>query len=88
MTLTTAKWIVYIIQTASGKLYTGITTDVERRFADHTKGKQGAKFFHISKPERIVFQEVYPNRSLATKREIEIKKMSRAQKQSLIQNFK
>jgi putative endonuclease len=78
------KWIVYIIETASGKLYTGITKDLHRRFANHSNGQKGAKFFHFSKPEKIVFQETHPNRSEATKREIEIKKMSRLQKQNLI----
>lgn len=79
-----ATWVVYIIQTTSGKLYTGITNNMDRRFANHVSGERGAKFFHFSKPERVVFQETHPNRSEATKREIEIKKMSRLQKQNLI----
>lgn len=82
--MTDTKWTVYIIQTTSGKLYTGITTDLKRRFENHKSGKQGAKFFHISKPERIVFQETYPTRSEATRREIEIKRMTRLQKRELI----
>lgn len=73
-------WEVYIIQTKSGQLYTGITTDLDRRFRDHLEGKRGARFFHISEPEKIVYRESHPNRSDATKREIEIKKMSRRQK--------
>ncbi len=77
-------WQVYIIQTTSGKLYTGITTDLERRFRDHLETKRGARFFNFSNPEKILFRESYPNRSEATKREIGIKKMSRPQKLSLI----
>ena len=70
------KWEVYIIETASGKLYTGITCDMDRRFNDHLNSPKGARFFHFSKPERILFREFHPNRSEASKRESEIKKMS------------
>jgi len=77
------NWVVYIIQTGSGKLYTGITTDIERRFSEHRTKKKGARFFHFSSPETIVFQEKHINRSTATKREIEIKKMSRNKKLDL-----
>jgi putative endonuclease len=77
-------WKVYMIRTQSGKLYTGITKDLERRFNEHrTKG--GAQFFHLSEPDCVVYAETHPDRSSATKREIEIKKMSRAEKLALIQ---
>lgn len=78
------KWEVYIIQTDSGKLYTGITNNLEKRFAKHLQRKSGAKFFHFSNPKCIVFRELRLNRSEATKREIEIKKMNRKQKLDLI----
>lgn len=78
------RWVVYMIQTRSGKLYTGITTDLQRRFEEHKKGKKGARFFHLSDPDKIVYHKSYPNRSRATKREIEIKKMTRQQKLDLI----
>lgn len=78
------KWEVYIIQTKSGKLYTGITTDLDRRFQEHRTGKKGARFFHISGAEKILFRESHPNRSEATRRELEIKKMSRSQKLTLL----
>lgn len=81
---TDALWEVYIIQAKSGTLYTGITTDLDRRFADHQKGIKGARFFRISRPEKIVFREAHSNRSEATKREIQIKKMTRCQKLALI----
>ncbi|HSX10270.1 MAG TPA: GIY-YIG nuclease family protein [Chlamydiales bacterium] len=77
------SWKVYIIRTKSGKLYTGITTDLERRFNEH-RTKSGAQFFNTSAPDYVVYTESYPNRSEATKREIEIKKMSRSQKITLI----
>lgn len=78
------SWQVYIIQTVSGKLYTGITNNFEKRFQAHKNRKKGARFFHISSPERLVYQESSPDRSSATKREIQIKKMSRKEKLELI----
>jgi putative endonuclease len=78
-------WEVYIIQTMSGKLYTGITTDVERRFEEHQKRRKGARFFHTSSAERVVFRESHPNRSQASKRESNIKKLMREEKLLLIQ---
>lgn len=81
---TDALWEVYIIQSKSGTLYTGITTDLDRRFANHQSGNKGARFFRISEPDKIVFRESHQNRSEATKREIEIKKMTRKDKLQLI----
>jgi len=81
---TPKKWEVYIILTKSGKLYTGITNDLDRRFEAHLKGQKGARFFHFSEPEKIVYRESHPNRSEASKRESAIKKMSRKEKLALI----
>ena len=78
------EWTVYIIMTRSGKLYTGITRDVARRFAEHLEGAKGAKFFRFDPPERIVFAEKCADRSAASKREAAIKQMSRRQKLALI----
>lgn len=80
-------WVVYIIQAKSGQLYTGITNDFERRFNAH-KNKIGARFFHFSSPEKVLFKEVCLNRSEASKREIAIKKMSREKKFELIERSK
>ena len=80
-----AKWEVYIIQTKSGKLYTGITRDFKRRFVAHQQQKNGARFFNFSTPDKVLFREPHPNRSEATKREIAIKKMTREEKLALIE---
>lgn len=77
-------WVVYIIQAKSGKLYTGITNDLEKRLDAHTNKRTGARFFHFSGPARIVYQEKQENRSSASIRECEIKKMTRAEKVQLI----
>jgi putative endonuclease len=77
-------WEVYIIQTKNGKLYTGITTNLDQRFKAHLEGSRGARFFRFSKPKAVLFREKHPNRSAATKREIAIKKLSRKEKLALI----
>ena len=77
-------WYLYIIQADSGKLYTGITNDLERRLQEHEKGRKGARFFRFSAPKKLLYTESYPNRSEASKREAAIKKMTRAEKLALI----
>lgn len=76
-------WDLYIIRTRSGKLYTGITTDLDRRLAEHTSGR-GAKFFRTSAPECVVYRERLATRSEASRRERQVKRMTRAQKLALI----
>ncbi len=78
-----AEWEVYIIQTKSGKFYTGITNDLERRFNAHKTRQGGARFFRFSSPEKIVYRESHPNRQEASRRECAIKKMSRKEKMAL-----
>ena len=83
--MTQVDWFVYIIETTKGSFYTGITTDIERRFQEHSSGKKGAKFFRSSSPVSIVFSKKFLNRSLASKYEAKIKKLNRQQKLTLIQ---
>jgi len=80
-------WFVYIVESRTGKLYTGITTDIERRLDEHTKGQRGAKYFRIEKPKEIVYRETLKSRSEALRREYEIKRLNRAAKQKLIQRW-
>lgn len=77
-------WYVYVILTTKNKLYTGISTDPERRFFEHLfDGKKGAKFFRSDSPQKIVHIEEFENMSMALKREAEIKKWSAQKKRSL-----
>lgn len=78
-------WQVYIIQTKTGKLYTGITTDINRRWSEH-KNKKGAKYFRLENPQEVVFIEDCKNRAEATKREYEIKRFNKNGKLKLIKN--
>jgi putative endonuclease len=79
-----AKWFVYIIQSEKGHLYTGITTDVERRFKEHATSKKGAKYFRGNIPVEVVYRKIFKDRSSASKYECLIKKMVRADKLKLI----
>ena len=78
------SWSVYIIESDDNSYYTGITIDVERRFSEHREGPLGAKFFNGRKPLKVVYQENGHTRSTASKREAEIKKMTRLQKQDFL----
>lgn len=79
------NWFVYMIRSDDGSLYTGVTTDVERRFAEHSNGKRGARFFQGRKPLEVVYTESGHTRSTACKREAEIKKLNRLQKVALVE---
>ena len=76
--------MVYILECADSSLYTGITTDLARRIAEHETGK-GARYTYGRGPFRLVHQELHINRAEASKREIIIKAMTRSQKLALIQ---
>ena len=76
-------WYLYILRCSDGTLYTGITTDVEKRLETHRSGK-GAKYTRGRLPLELVYQEVCGSHSDALKREITIKKYSRTEKQKLI----
>lgn len=76
-------WFVYILRCSNNSLYTGITTNLERRFNEHIHGT-GAKYTKIFKPIRLEFFTSYPSRSLATKEEYRIKKLKKNEKELLI----
>ena len=74
---------VYIVRCSDGSLYTGWTTDVERRIKLHNQGR-GAKFTRGRGPVRLVHLESFTNKSDALKREAAIKKLTRVKKEQLI----
>ena len=78
------QWYVYIIRASDESLYTGITTDVERRFNEHCAGPKRARFFRGRQPLEVVYTEVQPDRSSALKREAAIKGLARGLKLELI----
>lgn len=80
-------YFVYILKCKDGTLYTGITTDVKRRFAEHKAGKGGA-YTRSHVPVKVVYKEKKRNRSTASKRESQIKNLSRKQKLQIIKNLR
>ena len=78
-----SKYFVYILRCADDTLYTGITTDLERRVDEHNNSSKGAKYTRARRPVELVYSEELGNRSLASKREFSIKKMSRKEKITL-----
>ncbi len=77
------NWQVYMIICSDNSLYTGITTDVQRRFSQHLAGT-GAKYFRGRIPHRLVYMEGGHNRSTASRREAQIKKLRSDEKRQLI----
>ena len=75
-------WELYILRCGDGTLYTGITTDVEKRLETHRCGK-GAKYTRGRGPLELVYREECGDHSAALKREAEIKKLSREEKLKL-----
>lgn len=83
--LKTTLWWVYLIETAAGQLYCGITTDVERRFAEHCAGGgRAARFLRGKGPLALRFFCVAGDRSAALKTELKVKKLPRRDKLKLI----
>lgn len=76
-------YFLYILECENGSLYTGITTDVDRRFTEHSTGK-GGHFTRSHKVARVAYTEKHPDRSSALKREAEIKSWKRTEKMRLI----
>ena len=77
-------WYLYILRCKDGTLYTGITTDVEKRLEAHRSGK-GAKYTRGRGPLELVYCEECGDHSAALRREHEIKSLHREEKQKLIQ---
>ncbi len=80
-----AGWVVYIVENERGALYTGITTSLARRFAEHGGAAgRGARFFRVARPKRVVYCEGAADRRGALKREAQIKRLDRRAKLALI----
>lgn len=77
-------WFLYIIEANDRSLYTGITTDVARRFKEHGASGRGARYFNGRNPVAVVYTEECDDRAHASRREFEIKSMSAPQKRQLI----
>ena len=79
-----ATYSVYIVRCADGSLYCGIALDVGARVAQHNGGKLGARYTKSRRPVQLVYEEMSGSRSEAQRRECQIKRMPRSDKQRLI----
>ncbi|MDP3479317.1 MAG: GIY-YIG nuclease family protein [Desulfoprunum sp.] len=77
-------WFTYIIRCSDKTLYTGVTTDLVRRLAEHNSLRGGARYTRARQPVQLVFAEKLASRSLACRREYAIKQLSAAAKKQLI----
>ncbi len=80
-------WYVYILKCNDQTLYTGITTDLERRLEEHNTSSRGAKYTRSRRPVEIVYSSKFPHKSAAQKEEYRIKKLNKAEKLNIIKNI-
>lgn len=78
------EWHLYIVRCSDNSLYTGITTDLERRVLEHNTSNKGSKYTKTRRPVELVYNETHTDRSTSSKRESEIKKLSRGDKLKMI----
>ena len=77
-------YFIYIVRCSDETLYTGIATDLARRITEHNTSDKGAKYTRNRRPVELVYSEESEDRSSASKREYEIKKLTRSEKMELI----
>jgi putative endonuclease len=77
-------WFLYVLRCADDTLYTGTTTDISRRIDEHNTKKCGAKYTKTRRPVELIFWLDFENRSQAQKAEYKFKKLTRTQKEKII----
>ena len=80
------EWTVYILRCRDGSLYTGITTDPERRLAEHNSDRGAARYTRARRPVQMIYTEPAEDRAAASRREAAIKRLSRAEKLRLVES--
>ena len=80
-------WLVYILECSDGTYYTGISNNIKKRIAKHNSGK-GAKYTRGRLPVKLLWKCECEDKSSSLKEEFRIKKLSRKQKEALIENLK
>ena len=79
------EYFVYILECKDKSFYTGITTELERRVDEHNFSDKGAKYTKMRRPVKLIYSEKIKNKSQALKREFEIKKLKRIEKEKLVE---
>tara|TARA_Y100000310_G_scaffold305384_1_gene345498 strand:+ start:708 stop:1010 length:303 start_codon:yes stop_codon:yes gene_type:complete len=82
------RWHMYVVRCSDGTLYTGITTDVDRRIREHNTSMRGAKYTRSRRPVELLYVEKHTDRSTASISESAFKKRSRSEKLSMIYESK
>jgi putative endonuclease len=77
-------WTLYMLRCADGSLYTGITTNLNRRIEEHNSESSITKFTRGRRPVQCVFSQIFSDRSSASKAELKMKKMTKTKKEELI----
>lgn len=78
-----SPYMVYMLLTKKGTIYTGMTTDINRRYEEHSSGKKGAKYTKANAPEKLLYLEAAKDRSDAQKKEAALKKLKRSEKEKI-----
>ena len=81
------NWFVYMLRCADNSLYTGITTDIERRLMEHNAEKSVTRYTRARQPVELVYQEILESRAEACKREAQLKKNTKALKEKLVGSY-
>jgi len=81
------SWFVYMLRCADNTLYTGVTTDVERRLEEHNVGPKGAKYTKARRPVKLVYTETCKDRSAAQIREFKLRHLPKVAKVKLIKTL-
>ncbi len=87
LSATTATWLCYLLRCKDGTLYCGITNDLVTRVIKHNEGK-GAKYTRMKRPVTVAWTEETPNKVSALKREYQIRKLTKAEKEQLVRVWK
>jgi putative endonuclease len=78
------EYFVYILLCSDKTMYTGITTNLERRVKEHNNSKLGAKYTKPRRPVKLIYSKEFTNRSESSKEEARIKRLSRKEKTNLV----
>ena len=84
---TNNTWYVYLLRCKDNSLYAGITTDISRRLHQHNHTKLGAKYTRAKRPVTLVFLETASNKSTASKREYQLRKLTKTHKEELVSTY-
>ena len=82
-----SSWYVYMVRCQNGSLYTGITNNLEARIKKHNRGKGSKAVRMLGLPVVLVYSEIAKDKSTALKREIEIKKLSKQEKEKIVEKY-